>query len=52
VLIFGGKNNIRGTTFALILENMIIYPVPTKGYTRYGHSNSNINNQVYLFGGY
>ncbi len=52
VLIFGGKYNNQGKVYTLDLETMESGTVGSDVcYRRYGHSNSSINNDVYLFGG-
>ncbi len=51
VLIFGGRYNKQGKVYTLDLETMESGTVGSDVcYRRYGHSNSSINNDVYLFG--
>ena len=50
-LIFGGTRNYEGTVYTLNLETMKSGTVDNVRYERWGHSNSTINNHVYLFGG-
>ncbi len=53
VLIFGGEDNNQGKVYTLDLETMKSGTVDGDVcYQRRGHSNSSINNDVYLFGGY
>ena len=51
VVIFGGDDNKNGVIYTFNLEMYNVGTIDKVSYQRLSHSNSTMNNQVYLFGG-